>query len=104
MHDDPNDKEKITGYKYKLTPIEECKDQLYSRAFIKSGIKPIIKEKVKYYNLQESKQFKFYFKRIPYIGVFIPFPKKSGLTWIAGIVVPEDDFMGLVKKSHLFHY
>ncbi len=101
LYGDPNDKEKITGYKYTLTPIEELSDQVYRKAFLESGIEPTVKDEVKYYNLNETKQFKFRFEKIPYIGVFVPFPKNSSLEWIAGIIVPEDDFMGLVKKNTL---
>ncbi len=105
---DSKDPQKRIGWKFKLTPITEVKDERYKDAFLASGLKLKENSKTKKYyldRLEEDLTFPFVYhdkeenKDIDYIGVFSPFPKDSHWKWIVGIVVPEDDFLGVVKKN-----
>ncbi len=81
-------------YKYKLTPIEEFKNPLYKATFINGRKKP--------YQPDKLKRFQFTHNDIPYIGVLAPFPKESSIRWFVGMAIPEDDFLGEVKKNTLY--
>jgi adenylate cyclase len=51
---------------------------------------------------KEKKQDKFIFKfqGKRYIGAYTPFPKSFGKDWIIAMVVPENDFIGDIKKTN----
>ena len=36
-----------------------------------------------------------------YIGSYMPFPKDTGWPWIIGIIAPENDFMGAIKRNNI---
>ncbi len=103
-YDDKNDKEKVTGYDFKLTSVKNSPNELYKVAFEKSGIEQYtetengktVSGEIK---LPELKQFKFNYRGTKYIGSFSPFPKESGFKWAVGIVIPENDFMEMINKN-----
>ena len=51
--------------------------------------------------LEKSGDNLFQFKSggVHYFGFYIPFPQGFGLNWFVGIVVPEDDFLGEVRRN-----
>lgn len=51
--------------------------------------------------INEKKPLFFTSNNIPYIGLYIPLPEKLGLKWYIGVVVPEDDFFGKIKRNLL---
>ncbi|MEB0140061.1 MULTISPECIES: adenylate/guanylate cyclase domain-containing protein [unclassified Undibacterium] len=42
---------------------------------------------------------KFQSAGLNYIGYFLPIPEELGLDWYIGIVVPEDDFIGDIRRN-----
>lgn len=105
-YEDTNDKQKITGYDFRLTSIMNSPNELYREAFIQSGLKQDPDKKspegdTAEIKLNELKQFRFGFKGTSYLGSFSPFPAGSGFRWAVGIVIPENDFMDIIKKNSL---
>ncbi len=93
--DDPNNPQRITGYKFKLTPIQESKVKLYKVAFQQANIKANKGQ----YKLKNTKRYTFDHNDTRYLFILSPFPKGSYWNWMVGIVVPEDDFMSVVKNN-----
>ncbi len=74
-----------------------------------TAIKDSFEEIKKIVNLNENKEIflskkiplLFTSNKIPYLGLYLPLPEKLGLKWYIGVVVPEDDFFGKIKRNLL---
>ena len=96
---DPANPKKITGYDFQLTPIKESKNKLFVAAYEKeaSNFESISKDgKI---NLKKTIKSNFKYNNINFVAIYTPFPENFHWKWILGIIVPEDEFLGNVRKN-----
>lgn len=59
-----------------------------------------VKEAVDRFILKRERKFVFNHAGARYIASFRPFPQNYGRDWDLGIIVPEDDFIGPIARTH----
>lgn len=98
-YDDKANPKKITGYDFKLTPVAESKNKLFATAY-ESGTDRF-KDVLKDGKIALPDTFRTYFRHngTAFVAIFIPFPETFHWNWILGIIVPEDEFLGHVRKN-----
>ncbi len=64
---------------------------------LKSGY---IKTAIEKFILEKNHRFTFDHNGERHIASFRPFPEKFGRDWALGIIVPEDDFIGPIARTH----
>jgi adenylate cyclase len=89
----------ILAYPEKSSLINENKSKPRSPTLqiIRSGW---IKEAVDHFISQRERKFVYTHSGEKYIASFRPFPQNYGRDWDLGIIVPEDDFIGPIARTH----
>ena len=106
-----NEKEQLVGYNNLVEILKSNKKLSTTKPLQLSGIgEPWLYESfLKYKNLEsnkvnenESNYFTYQYQGTAYITSVLNFPEKIGKKWKLFIVVPENDFFGIVKKVNYF--
>lgn len=89
----------ILAYPEKSALINESRSQPRSPTLqiIRSGW---VKEAVDHFISQRERKFVYSHAGDKYIASFRPFPQNYGRDWDLGIIVPEDDFIGPIARTH----
>ncbi len=83
-------------FKYKVVSIDEIKqkDIVFSFRAFKKNYASI--QNLKKHSIQ---QFSYLYKDESYLSTYIPFPSETGLNWIIGVIIPENEIMRSVEKN-----
>lgn len=63
---------------------------------------PMIQSAFNAYSQQQKINFIYEYQGKDYLSTFTPFPSSFGQDWTIGVVVPEDDFIGVIKENNLY--
>ncbi|QTA81132.1 Adenylate and guanylate cyclase catalytic domain-containing protein [Desulfonema limicola] len=93
--------EKVVNGQTKIVfqPVLGCSDQALVSSY--KALTADMKNSDNFITISQQHPVRFKHNKETYIGTYKPFPKDSDWQWIIGVIAPENDFMGDIKKNNI---